>query len=386
MIAYNKEWLKNLVIREEAGSAFHEYCIEESELNAINNKYSIQFYTPQYFIAVGLFLLTIIILFFSFGVLALLFIDSFERIIGGLAIFFGMLTYAGLEYMIQTKKHYRSGVDDALLWMAAISISGGVIHLTGSEELISCVIVFIICLYGVLRFTDRLMAVAAYVCLMGVFYYSFTGMGVYGKMLAPFALMAVSAIVYFVATIIKNNGTNNLYNECLQVSRVIALLGFYCAGNYYVVREISDEMLHLNLQDNQSIPFAWLFWICTVTIPVVYLLAGIQRKDKMWIRTGLVLMVAAVLTIKYYYYVAAVETIMTLGGIALLGIVYGLSQYLKKPRFGFTGMDSSIHDKEEKMQVESLVISETFSAKPEAADVTRFGGGGFGGGGSSSDF
>ena len=386
MIAYNKEWLKNLMIREEASNAFHEYCIEESELNAINNKYPIQFYTPQYFIGIGLFLLTIIILFFSFGVLALLFMDSFERVIGGLAIFFGMLTYAGLEYMAQTKKHYRSGVDDALLWVAAISISGGVIHLTGSGELISCVIAFIICLYGVLRFTDRPMAVAAYVCLMGVFYYSITSMEVYGKMLAPFALMAVSGIIYFVATTIKNKDNNNLYHECLQVSRIITLLGFYCAGNYFVVRELSNEMLHLDLQDNQSIPFAWLFWICTITIPVVYLLVGIQGKDKMWIRTGLVLMVAAVLTIKYYYYIVAVETIMTVGGMALLGIVYGLSQYLKKPRFGFTGTDSSIHDKEEKIQVESLVVSETFSPTPEAADVTRFGGGGFGGGGSSSDF
>ena len=43
-------------------------------------------------------------------------------------------------------------------------------------------------------------------------------------------------------------------------------------------------------------------------------------------------------------------------------------------------------DNREKLEVESLVVSQTFSAEKVVADVTNFGGGSFGGAGSSGEF
>ena len=157
MIAYNNEWLKNLMVRAEAAELYHDKCISKPELETIEAKFPALFYTPNFFIRVGLFILTTIILFFSFGLFALLFMDSSDGAIGGMAIFFGMLSFAGLEYIVHTKRHYRSGVDDALLWIAAILIYGGISFMADAGPITNTVLAFIISLYCVIRFTDRVM-------------------------------------------------------------------------------------------------------------------------------------------------------------------------------------------------------------------------------------
>jgi hypothetical protein len=66
MQAYNKSWLKNLVIQKEASDAFEMECISKEEQGNINLAYPVGFYTPNFFIRIGLFALTVIIMLFSF--------------------------------------------------------------------------------------------------------------------------------------------------------------------------------------------------------------------------------------------------------------------------------------------------------------------------------
>ncbi|MBK6634698.1 MAG: hypothetical protein IPG38_10605 [Chitinophagaceae bacterium] len=163
------------------------------------------------------------------------------------------------------------------------------------------------------------------------------------------------------------------------------LICFYAAANYYVVREMSNSMFNLGLKENESIPFGWLFWIFTILIPLVYILGGVQKKDAVLLRVGLIAVAAIVFTVRYYHTVLPVEIVMLLGGIILITVSYALTKWLVQPKNGFTSAEISKRYIIDKMNIEALVIAETFGSNLPAND-SKFGGGSFGGGGASGEY
>ena len=385
MIAYNNEWLNNLNMKGEATGAFDANCITKDDQDAINKKYPVGFYTPNIFIRIGLFVLTIIILLFSFGLLVLITLSGIEDMITGLSIFFAIACYAALEYMIRVKNHYSSGVDDGLLWGASIALFCGISLPHDLSMLTNCLIIFMISLGGTLRYADKLMAAVAYFSLAGTFFYTCVEMGSAAKAIVPFIIMAVSLVTYLAVSRSTIKENNPYYTGCLKMVEISALISLYAAGNYYVVRELSNSMFNLNLQPGDSIPFGWLFWIFTGLIPVIYLIRGIQKKDAILIRVGLILFAAIVFTVRYYHTVLPAEILMTLGGIVLLVISYGLMKWLHEPVYGFTSREISSKNAMDKLQIESLIIAQTFKPGTDPGG-TNMGGGSFGGGGASGEY
>lgn len=385
MIIYNQQALEELNIRLQAARASNEQLLAKDELDAINLRYPAYFYSPNIFIRIGLFILTAIILLFSFGLIALLFIDAIDKAVGGLVIFFGLACYAGLEHVVRNKRHLQSGVDDALLWIAVACVFGGISYLSEAGDITNAVLLFVIAGYCSLRFADRVMSLVAYLSLLGILFFSCTNLGTIGKAIVPFVLMAASAISYVASKKMNRQYINLLYAGCLQAITVAALISIYVAGNYFVVRELSIAMFNLDLPTNAPIPMGWLFWIFTIAIPVIYIIRGIQRKDILLVRVGLLLVAVIVFTIRYYYAVAPVEVVMTLGGAVLILLSYGLTKYLHYPKFGFTNVERSFEASMEKTQVESLLQAQTLTT-PAIAENAGFGGGNFGGGGATGEF
>ena len=385
MIAYNNEWLNNLNMKGEATGAFDANCITKDDQDAINKKYPVGFYTPNIFIRIGLFVLTIIILLFSFGLLVLITLSGIEDMITGLSIFFAIACYAALEYMIRVKNHYSSGVDDGLLWGASIALFCGISLPHDLSMLTNCLIIFMISLCATLRYADKLMAAVAYFSLAGTFFYACVEMGSAAKAIVPFIIMAISLVTYLAVSRSTIKENNPYYTGCLKMVEISALISLYAAGNYYVVRELSNSMFNLNLQPGDSIPFGWLFWIFTGLIPVIYLIRGIQKKDAILIRVGLILFAAIVFTVRYYHTVLPAEILMTLGGIVLLVIAYSLMKWLHEPLHGFTSREISSKNAMDKLQIESLIIAQTFKPGTDPGG-TNMGGGSFGGGGASGEY
>src|ERR1017187_10155654 len=118
MIAYNRTSLDNMTIREQADEALAAGCITPEESTKIGATYPIDFYTPNIFICFGLFLLTVVIAAFSLG-LFLLVKAGGSGSFAPLLIFSGLVCYGALEYVVYKRRHFRSGVDYALLWMSA---------------------------------------------------------------------------------------------------------------------------------------------------------------------------------------------------------------------------------------------------------------------------
>lgn len=385
MIAYNKDWMDHLGILTDVEQSFLENGISKNEYEKIKEKYPVGFYTPNIFMRMGLFLLTNIILLFSFGLLLLVCQDVVEHIYGGLLIAFSILCYLALEYIIRKKNHYNSGVDNALLWAASIALFCGLSLPNEPGDITNCMIAALICLFGSLRYADKLMAAVMFTAILGVLFYSAIDLGSVGKAIVPFIIMTASCIAYFIVRKMQTQEKFIIYSGCFQAIEILSLIFLYVAGNYFVVRELSNSMFHLNLLPADSIPLGWLFWMFTCILPLVYLVSGIIKKNAILIRVGVVLIAAIIFTFRYYYAILDMEIAMTIAGAIILIIAYGLTKYLNEPKFGFTYKAIKSHEQFGNLQLESMIIAQTFKPGTDAAG-TKFGGGSFGGGGASGEF
>ncbi|PSL47771.1 hypothetical protein CLV51_102631 [Chitinophaga niastensis] len=389
MLAYNRQTLDNLEIKEEAEKALRKDCIDAATFKAIEAAHPVNFYTPNPIIKIGLFILTVIIASFSMGFLTLISLEAIRNESGyaGLCVFFGLVCYGALELFIREKKFYKAGVDDALLW-SAIGLFLCALAIKGNTSLSTwSICVLVLTLLATLRFADMALSGVAYLAFLAFVFSILVKLGPVAKTITPFVIMLLSLATWFVVRRLATQQPLRHYKHCLTVVEVLSLLTLYLAGNYFVVREVSNAMFDLQLKDGQSIPGAMLFWIFTTVIPFVYLYLGIRRKDAVLLRTGMLLLAAIVFTIRYYHSVMPLETAMVTGGIILTGGAWALISYLQTPRHGFTYLETDEPSLADKLNVESLVIAQTFKPGPQTpSNDMNFGGGTGGGGGASGEY
>src|ERR1019366_1743404 len=239
----------------------------------------VKFYTPNFFVKIGLALLTLVICSFAMGLIALMFSFHSPQV---LLIFMGIVTYVAAEILISQKAHYNSGVDNMLVWMAALFLCLGISWGMGGgpyEDSIFSFLTFIICFVLAARFADTLLSIAATIALLCFVFFSYQHTGALAKATTPFIIMIVSAAIYFVSAIMANSPGLLLYRYCLKCVNVVALLALYASGNYYLVKELSNEMFHLGLRLQDPLPMGWFFWSWTFFVPLIYIGMGIRNKN-----------------------------------------------------------------------------------------------------------
>jgi len=392
MIIYNKAWLKNLDLQNQLKRAQRLGDITAEELKHMEEKYLVGFYMPNIFIRAGLFILTLIITSFAGGLLSLVLCSIDDLITSpGYWLFLGIISYIALELIVQRMHHFRSGVDDSLMWTAAgLIVSAFIGYLTivlrnglsGPFESYLSGFTLVLAGYFALRFADMLMAVVSFLSLIFFLFFSQEIFGFYAAAILPFLIILVSAGVYFLCFSWKKHKD---YENCLAALQVFCLLTGYAAGNYFVVKEMGS-MINPPLQEGEGLPLGWFFWTWTIALPFIYIALGLKRKDVILLRSGLILIAAAAFTFRNYYHIMPIEGALSLVGAALLAISYGVIHYLKTPKKGFTYEEFDDDQLMDKIKVESLIVGETFSGSSAAPDGSRMGGGSFGGGGSSADF
>ena len=383
MTAYPESQLHHLFIREQVAVAQEEGCLSNAEGDILRLQYPVTFYTPDLFIRIGLFILTAVILLFTFGLIILLFETQIGSLIGTLTVIFGAMAYAALEYFVQKKRHYLSGVDDALLYISCISIFLGVSLPNHLSPVANCALALLISGFAVIRFADRLMAAVALLSFAGIVFYSVIQWGPAARASVPLVIMGLAAILY--RWIRRSNvREDGVYRNCGTVAEILSLILLYASCNYFVVRELCNEVLGLHLQPGQSMPYSWFYWSTTVLIPIIYIGSGIRQKNRILIRAGLLLVAAMIITIRYYKAVMPVETLMAISGLLMIFISWILTRYLRTDRQGFTASVTRLH--KEGLQAESLIIAETFSTQPGVPGGHQPGGGSFGGGGASGEY
>lgn len=381
-MAYNATDLRHADIQEDALSAFKKECITRDEYEAIKTAYPSPLYTPNPFIRIGLLLLTLVITVFTLGLIALIMFSNSrasETTTGVVCIMYGLACYGALEFFIREKHHYRSGVDDGLAWSSAALILGGCTLLweLDPDSVTFCLIVFGLGAFFAARFLNMAMGLAAFGALMGALFFALSWNG---PAVLPFIYMAVCAAIYSGA---RKFARDPYHGPTLQLIQIASLLMGYLAGNYFVVRETGRE-LHGH---DFGMTAGWLFWLLTIVIPLGYIYAGLRKKDKILLRTGLLLIAFIVFTIRYYHSVMPLETAMALGGTMMILLAWALIRYLKTPRHGFTNEELNEAETLKGLQIaESLVIAQTFKEVPQQPDQLEFGGGSTRGGGAGGDF
>ncbi|MDN5288449.1 MAG: hypothetical protein JWR38_4723 [Mucilaginibacter sp.] len=389
MIIYNKTWLANLRLQATLKKDLLHGYITPAEFKSITEKYPVGFYTPNLFARIGLFILTCIIVLFADGFISLLAESS--RIVESFGWFFflGLINYIGLELMVSGKNHFRSGVDDALLFISGcLFVTGFVIllsrHDDGTYYLPLSGIIFLLMLYLSIRFADMLASVVCCISFLAFMFFGWIKIVPAGLSTAPFAMMLVSGVIYWLSRINSKKEKFVNYDNVFVITQVVSLVALYAAGNYYVIQRLSSEMT----DHTGPVPFGALFWTWTVLLPFVYIASGIKKKDVILLRTGLLLITAAAVTFRNYYHMLPVDITLTIIGAVILGIVYAITVYLKIPKHGFTCAETEDGHLMDHLKIESLVIAETFSHAPSAPtdEGVKFGGGDFGGGGSGGGF
>lgn len=272
---YNTVDLNNRFINEQAEEEWDKNNISDESYKKILEAYPSRLYTPDYFIRIALVLFTIVAVLFSGGLLALIFPsgESFKALL----LFFAILCYAALELLISRKRYFNAGIDNVLMTGILLLIQGFV--LTQVEDfLFLSYISLTICLYLNLRFVDSFMAGLAYAFLLICVFLLYIKLGTFAKATAPFVIMSLSATIHMVANKIQKAEAFQFYHRCVKIILFFTLLTFYAGGNYFVIRELSIRMFHLNLQLHEKIPLGWLFWIFTFAIPVLYIIGGIKKE------------------------------------------------------------------------------------------------------------
>jgi hypothetical protein len=389
MIIYNKTWLANMRLQAVVKKDLLRGYITANEFKSITEKYPVGFYTPNLFVRVGLVILTFIIVSFGNGLISLVFAATGAVETFGWFFFLGLINYIALELIVKNNNHFRSGVDDALLFISGcLFVTGFVMLLFRINDTMNYIvlagIIFLLSLYQSIRFADMLTSVVCCISFFAFIFFGWTKFIPAGLATAPFVMMLVSGVVYWLSRIKSKKEKFINYDNCFVIIQVVSLLTLYAAGNYYVIQTLSTEMA----AQTGPVPFGALFWTWTILLPFVYVASGIKKKDVILLRSGLLLITAAALTFRNYYHVLPVDVTLTIIGAVILGIVYIIMRYLKIPKHGFTYAETDDGHLMDHLKIESLIIAETFSHTPQppANEGVKFGGGDFGGGGSSGGF
>jgi hypothetical protein len=386
MIAYNKTWLQNLFIQEELDHSFDDKNISKGELENSKKLFPVGFYSPNFFVRIGLFLLTVVIVSMTMGLFALLSLDSIDKSIKGLLLFLSLACYGMLEFFVRSKNHFRSGIDDALMWLSAFGIVLSINLLYDDNfnvpMLFNSVLIFIISTFLWLRFLDTLMSVVSFCSLLAVVFFSCNKLGSVVVYLLPFLVAAICTATYFYIKKLKQKNSLTLYFHNFVSIEIVSLVLCYAALNFFIVSQLQGFLFGENNDPANKIKLAWLFWATTILIPPFYIFVGIKKRDSVILRIGLVLLGAIVFTIRYYKAVMPLENAMVFGGIILIAIAYFVTKYLSIPKNGITSKEIATQGK---LQIESLIIAETFTNNTSSS-TTEFGGGSGGGGGASGSY
>jgi hypothetical protein len=389
MIAYNKQWLENLFVQSSLDEAYHRECISKDEYYNCLAAYPVKFYTPNFVIRIGLFLLTAIIALFSLG-LILLMTSSASLGQSGYAVllfFFGCICYVSLEITVRSYNHFKSGIDDAMLWMTIIYIVAGFNLMTDMSAYQNSLIIFLISSILATRFINIAMSAIACASFIATLFFGYTFLGAFANATAPFLIMVASVLLYLLFVRMEIKEQWKFHVHAFTAVKAVALITFYAAGNYFVVREASLYLLHANYTAANGIPLGTLFWLFTIAIPFVYIAIGVKQKDILFLRIGLLLIAAAVFTVRNYYHILPLELAMILAGSLMIVAGYVLIKYLRTPMHGFSDEDIRDKDANFKKQLEAVVILQTFSqAQTGTGNKTDFGGGSGGGGGVEGQF
>jgi hypothetical protein len=383
--AYNETWVYNLAVIKEAKKWSKHGFIEKEQLTTIQQAYTVAFYHPIFTIRILLFIATLLASSGVTGFFALIIADAGKGSISLACLLYGIVSFFMLEKIFIANNHFKSGVTEAVLYHSCGFVIGGVAGLSEFNQhtiLWTCLLVFA---FAAFRYLDLLCTLATIGSFGSILFYEFYSLGGIFQQIIPFVFILTFTPLYFFIRVLQRNCNLKLWRNNLLIIESVSLLLIYAAGNYFVVRELSVALMGLAITEGEDIPFAFIFYVFTIFIPVAYLYFGLRKKNVVMLRVSLLVIAFSAFTFKYYFSLGHPEITLILAGITLIAISIGVMRYLKIMRNGFT-RDNLLSEQWENMNIEAFLISQTMGGNQSAIAQSDMPGGGRCGGGASSDF
>lgn len=389
LIAYNISELEKRQLLSESKNLYKSKFITTEQWQEINKVFVTKLYSPSIFIRILFFIVSLIGLSTITGPLGLIFnlggINDFRI----LSLFFGVVLIIATEWIfIKKNHHFRSGVTEAGIYSALCFIAFGILADDYNFIIIYPIIGFLLSAFATIRYLNIIALVATLFFMGWIVFQICVNLGGAVKALLPFIFMITFSLLYFGFLKLKRILNNIIFQDHFIIAKTLCLLAFYAAGNYFVVRELSTELMGINISEKGDIPLAYVFYIFTFLVPIGYIFFGVKQKSILFIRTGLLTIALSVITIKYYYSLGMPMLTITISGVILMTIGILLFNYLKQYKNGFTA-DKLLNDKWSSQNITAFVASQTLGGNqtnnPET-DNEVFKGGKFGGGGAGSNW
>jgi len=384
MIAYNREWLDALLVRTTAHSWHKDGMLSDEQLTALQEQKPAPFYSPNLFIRIGLGIFCLILMYAVMGLFALTGMLDSEAGLTAFGLFWAVIWIVLLElWIIRSLHHYGSGLDDVLLYVATSTLLGSLYASFPSwaGPLTYCWVALPFLVAGSIRYLDRLMATAAFGCMLLIILLTVNEIPQLALYLLPFSGMAFSAAVWWGARKAQRRVAWRHWHAVFVIVELLCLPTFYASGNYFVVQQIGADQFNL-----PQPPIGWFFWSFTFGVPVLYLALGLRLKDRLLLDISILAAAAAVFTFRYYHHIMPLAWACTIIGAIVFVAAYFFINYLRKNPGAFTyesGAEAALLQEIEEQLIEQFIAAPT--GKPEATKET-FGGGDFGGGGAGGEY
>lgn len=356
MIAHDKKLLNNLFLTEEADSLKDGGFISKEQKKIIRDELPSFKIQNNILVRLGFFLLGAFLYLSICGVISLmgLFGGSSEHYFFNICFYlFAIIGIVGAE-ILANNNYYRHGLDDAFILGILLNI-GAAVFISAEYyyrqnfysddynsvpnsyvEILTAIFVSIASFLAYRRYLHLLSMLVFCLASSVVLFLGMFEIGTIGKTILPFITMLVSAGFYFfIKNRIKNLKESYYYNGLLLANSFCLIL-FYLSCNYLVVRELSAELLGVDVKPGQDIPFSYFFYAFTFIVPAVYLFQALKTKDRIMLWISFATLAFTVFTIRFYYSVLPIEAALTIGGLVLFAIAFFSIQKLKNKESGLT--------------------------------------------------
>lgn len=386
-ISYNIDELEKKQILSESKTLYKSKMINGTQYDKIREEIKSELYSPTIFIRILLFILSYIGMTTVIGPIGMIFSAVGETGYRILAVLLGVsLIWFTETVLILGKNHYKSGVTEAGIYSGTLFIMFGVLGFGENIEIGYLILGFLFSAIIAVRYLDLLALLVSMTCFSDLLYKTIHAIGGLTEAFMPFIFFFIFLSVFLACTAIEKRLKSFVFNDHLIIAKTLSLLVIYASVNYFVVRELSVNLMGLTLAKGQDIPLAIIFYILTALLPLLYIYYGIVKRSVLFLRVGLLICTISVITFKYYFSLGMPVITFTVAGIILIAISLWLMNYLKIMRNGFT-RENLINDKWMSQNLSAIIISQTLGGNKLIDNKNgSFGGGRSGGGGSGSSW
>ncbi|MDR6562841.1 MULTISPECIES: hypothetical protein [unclassified Arcicella] len=390
MKAYQQQWIEHAYLQAKAQNWFEKGLLTEQQNNDIKKQFVLDYYQPNVFIKIALFLFTALACIFSISLLYLIFENSFTQSPVAsttiLSIIFGIATVILLEYLIREKKVFQSGIDNALIYFSIGAFCTFTYYLLETSHLpawVECIFFLPFFVIAYIRYADALVACGIYFLLI-IMLVDFCLEFTIGKTLLPFVMLFFSLGMNRLVMKLSQRKDYLYYETSLDILKTLSIASFYLSVNYFIVREGNAMINKVFTSVAPQIGLAPLFYFFTTVIPFVYVYIGLKKRDRTFLMLGLLTLAFSFFTYRHYFGVIPTEIALLICGGLMIGGASLAINFLKQPKYGFTYTpDNNL----EGFNLDTILLAEVVNSKINTHDKPfKFGGGSSAGGGAGSEY